>query len=96
MRNGEIIEFGKIDEVLEKPHHPYTIELLFDYLRYYKNIESFHCPLLEIERLKPAPITYITPTHYIKSWYLDNRAPKINLPQNLDKIKEWIYETIRN
>lgn len=96
MRNGQLIEFGSKDEIITNPIHPYTLELLCDYLRFYLNIPQFSCPLMEIELLKVAPITYLTSTHFVRSWYLDNRAIEINYPFEIDKIKELIYETIRN
>ena len=35
MRKGKMIEFGKKDEIILNPIHPYTMELLIDYLRFY-------------------------------------------------------------
>lgn len=96
MRKGQIVEFGNIDEVLSNPNHSYTIELLFDYFRYYKDISHFTCPLLKIELIKAPPINQITNTHYVRNWHSDKRAQKINFPNNFDILKEQIYEHITN
>lgn len=96
MRKGQMIEFGPIKEILLNPSHPYTIELLLDYLRYHKNVLPFTCPLMEIEVQQIAKPTYITSSHYVRSWYLDKRALPIKLPPNLKSLKEEIYEIIRN
>ena len=96
MRNGSMIEFGNKKEIILKPIHPHTIELLLDYLRYYKNIERFNCPTLNIELVESAPITMISDTHYVRSWFLDKLSPKINFPKNITQLKEEIYENIRN
>ena len=96
MRRGELIEFGKKEEIILKPIHPYTIELLCNYFKFYKDIEEFNCPLLNIELEKCAPITMISDTHFVRSWYLNNNAPRIKHPSSFSKIKEEIYESLRN
>ena len=96
MRNGEMIKFRNKDDVILNPTHPNTIELLLDYLRYHINAPEFLCPLMEIETKKVAKITVLSPTHYVRSWYLDKRAIKVHLPINFKKLKEKIYDTIRN
>lgn len=96
MRKGQLIELATKDELILNPVHPYTIELLCDYLRYYENISQFTSPLLEIELQQAPVITNISDTHFVRSWYLDNRAPKLDLPPHLNEIKEKVYEHIRN
>lgn len=96
MRKGQMIEFGCRDEIILNPIHPYTIELLYDFLKFYHNAPSYSCPLMEIELLEAPPIKNLSDTHYVRSWYLDERSLKLNLPSNFDTIKELIYETIRN
>ena len=96
MRKGELIEFGNKDEIILNPIHPYTVELLCNYLKFYTDIESFRCPLMNIEVEKCAPITMISETHFVRSWYLDKQALKINYPFNLNEIKEQTYENLRN
>jgi ABC-type oligopeptide transport system ATPase subunit len=96
MRKGQLIELGNKDEIILNPIHPYTIELLCDYLRYYQNSPSFLCPLMNIEISEVAPITTISPTHFVRSRYLDKRSLKLELPSNIEQIKEQIYENIRN
>jgi len=96
LRNGVMIEFGKKDEIVLNPSHPFTIELLIDYLSFYINTEKFTCPLMEIENIKPASFTMISDTHYVRNWYFDKRSLPINLPNNIEKIKEKIYESLNN
>lgn len=96
MRKGQMIEFGNKDEIILTPNHPYTIELLCNYLSFYKDIENFECPLINMELEKCPPVTYISKTHYVRSWYLGSNAPNVNYPKNIEKIKEDIYESFRN
>lgn len=96
MRKGQMIEFGNRDEIILTPNHPYTIELLCNYLSFYKDVENFECPLMNIELEKSPPITHISKTHYVRSWYLDSKAPIVNYPKNIEKIKEDIYESFKN
>ena len=96
IRKGQLIEFGNSNEIILHPIHPYTIELLCDYLRFYKDIEQFHCPLMNIELEDSAPITMISNNHFVRSWFLNKNALKIKLPNNIEKIKEEIYENLRN
>jgi peptide/nickel transport system ATP-binding protein len=30
LREGLVVEAGKVDDILERPHHPYTIQLVQD------------------------------------------------------------------
>lgn len=90
---GKMIEFGKKDELILNSKHPQTIELLYDYLRYYKNIAPFTFKPLNIDT--PAPINYLSKSHYVRSWYLTNNI-SFDEPSNFKQIKEEIYEHIRN
>lgn len=94
MRKGEMIEFGKKDEIIFNPMHPYTIEILCDYLRYYTDVENFTCPLINNEQFIIS-ITMISDTHYVRSCFLNSNC-KIHYPSNLKNIKEAIYETLAN
>ncbi len=94
MRKGRMIEFGNKEEIILDGKHPYTIELFLDYMRYYENIDSFECPLMNIELLESAPITWLSETHYIRSWFLDKRAMKINLPYNLKELRRKLYASL--
>lgn len=96
MRNGQMIELGSKDEIILNPIHPYTIEILCDYLRFYENIEPFVCPLMNIDLVKVADITTISQTHYVRSHFLDKRAIIPQIPDNFNKIKEKIYENLRD
>jgi len=94
MKKGEMIEFGKKEEIIFNPLHPYTIEILCDYLRYYKDVENFVCPSIN-SQISPPYITMVSDTHYVRSNFLNDNY-KINLPSNLKKIKEEIHETLKN
>lgn len=96
LRNGFMIEFGNKDEIILNPIHPHTIELLINYLSFHENIESFICPLMNVEILKPAPFTMISDTHYVRNWYFNKQALPIILPRNIEQIKEKIYESLRD
>lgn len=96
MRKGQLIEFANANEIILNPSHPYTVELLLDYLRYYENTPLFTCPLLEIELQQVPPVIYVSNSHFVRSWYLDSKAPKLDFPKNLSELKEKIYEHIRN
>lgn len=96
MRKGQMIELGKKDEIILNPIHPYTVELLCNYFSFYKDIETFECPLMNIELEECPSIVNISKTHYVRSFYLDPRAIKINYPKNIESIKEEIYESLRN
>lgn len=93
INNGEMIEFAKKEELVLHPSHPCTIELLYDYLRYYKNIDKFTFTDINIET--PAPIQYLSDNHYVRSWHLSNKI-SFNIPDNFKKVKEEIYEHIRS
>ena len=96
MRKGQMIEFGNKDEIILKPVHPYTVELLCNYLSFYKDIEAFECPLINTELEECPNIVNISKTHYVRSFYLDHNSVKINYPKNIESIKEEIYESFRN
>ena len=85
-----MIEYGKKDEIILNPMHPYTIEILYDYLRFYENIEPFICPLINDCWQSNKDTIMVSDTHYVRS--LDF----MQKPINLNKIKEKIYENIRN
>ena len=96
MRNGQMIELGNKDEIILNPIHPFTIELLLDYLRFNENIPSFICPLMKIELLEAPPFTMLSDSHYVRNWYFNKQAIKVPLPKNINTYKEKIYELIRN
>ena len=88
MRKGEIVEFGMIDEVINSPRHPYTMEILYDYLRYYQNVEK-----ISFEYISSQNITEnITSTHFVKRVELiDKNCIK---QFQLNEVK--LHETLRN
>ena len=96
MRNGSLIELGLKDEIILNPIHPYTIELLCNFYSFHESSVYFNCPMMNIEIDNVAPITMISDSHFVRSYYLDKRALKIDIPKNIKEIKEVIYEDFRN
>lgn len=88
IKKGQVVEFGEINEVINSPLHPYTMEIFYDYLRYYKNIEYIDFTHENSDDY----IKYISKTHFVKSI----KETNINYEHNYSLIKEQLYETIRN
>lgn len=88
LKKGQIIEFGEINEVINSPIHPYTMEIFYDYLRYYKNIEYINFTHEDGDDC----IRYISKTHFVKPI----KEVTINYEYNYSLIKEQLYDTIRN
>lgn len=91
MCKGKMVELGSKDEIISFPAHPYTIELLYDYLRYYENTPSYICPFEEKESENISSPVHITKTHFYR-----RKNNSFSLPITFDKLKEKIYEHIRN
>lgn len=87
MKDREIIEFGKKNEIILNPFHPHTIELLSLYLNYCKNFSS---DLLVCSNMnsKSSQINIVSDSHYFRG--------EINpsIKSNYSKIKEDIYESL--
>ena len=47
---------------------------------------------LEIDFVEEPPFFKVTDTHYAKTWYLDPRAPKIEQPKAIQKIRKMMRE----
>lgn len=90
MHKGMIVEFGNKDEIILNTCHPYSFELLLDYLKYHENISIKITPYLFEGNI--TSIRNISPSHYIR---VPNES-KIFLPTNSKIIKEKVYELIRN
>lgn len=92
IKKGEIVEFGLKDEIIFNAHHPYTLELLYYFVRYYKNIPSisFCNTYLDSNNLYPKKIS---DTHYFKNYQSNDGAYLIEKAQVL---KENLYEIIAN
>lgn len=90
MNDGQMIEFGTKNEILSSPLHPHTIELLYDYLRFYENIDyDYYVP----STFTYIPnITMLSDTHYVRLPILQTKVK----PSNFDEIKERIYERLEN
>ena len=95
MRKGHLIELGKKDEIILNPIHPYTIEILSNYLQFYDDIDSYTCPIQSLDDNVPADITMISETHYVRITYLNKMHTKFNIPSNLKTIKEKTHENLR-
>ena len=88
MKDGEIIEFGKKNEIILNPYHPHTIELLALYLSYFKDIDY---PILNSNLNEESSlINIISDSHYFKG--VANKQIK----SNYSKIKEAVYENLNN
>jgi len=87
MHKGCIVELGDKDDIISKPMHPYTFELLNDYLRYHKNVDSFK---YESENELLPSINFVACNHYVRY------CGKADYLTNFNKIKEVLYETLRN
>ena len=91
MKQGQMIELGTKEEIILNPIHPCTIEILYDYLRFYENIAPFVSRFINDCSLESnLNTTMISDTHYVKGVY------SVQKPDNFNKIKEKIYENIRN
>lgn len=48
---------------------------------------------MEIDFVKEPPVFKISDTHYAKTWLLDPRAPKVELPENIRNLHEKMLKT---
>lgn len=90
MKDGQIVEFGKRDEILSSPFHHYTLELLHDYLRFYENIDYIYPT--QANSNYESKITMISDTHYVR--LQDAQISTLN--NSLNEVKEKIYEYLEN
>lgn len=92
IKKGSIIEFGLKDEVIFNARHPYTLELLYYFVRYYKNIPliSFTEKCEDSESLGDIKLSE---THYFKNFQPSDYA---DLIKKISALKENIYEIIRD
>ena len=90
IHKGMIVEFGHKDEVILSACHPYSFELLLDYLRYHENIDFESYYYSNLENSNSLPILDLSPTHYAR---VNTSA---TMPSNAQIIKEKVYEIIRN
>ena len=88
MKDGEIVEFGKKNEIILNPYHAHTIELLSLYLSYFKEVDYL---LLSNNLNKDSSlINIMSDTHYFKG------TSDKEFKSNYSKIKEDVYETLNN
>lgn len=110
MYAGQIVEYGKVDEIFYDAWHPYTWALLFALPQL--GIKGEELPTIEgtppnlfneikgdafaprnrmalaIDFEEEPPFFDVSPTHKAKTWYLDPRAPKIEQPDSIRKLRE--------
>ena len=70
MRKGQIVEFGTLEEIINNPLHPYTVEIFYDYLRYYHNVEKINFEFT----ISQDSIKTITNTHFVRPVKLLNES----------------------
>lgn len=95
MKNGAMVEFATTNEIIFNPIHPYTVELLNDYLRFYENVQLYSAPTND-ENSEIPPITMISDTHYIRSSSIQIKKFHECMPINIKDIKEKVYEHLNN
>lgn len=95
MQNGILVELGKKDEIILNPVHPYTIELLLNYFQFYDDTSHNCCDYVSENVCRPADITMVSDTHYVRINYLNNKNVNCNILGNFKTIKEKIYENLR-
>ena len=110
MYAGQIVEYGKVDEIFYDAWHPYTWALLSALPQL--GIKGEELPTIEgtppnlfneikgdafaprnrmalaIDFEEELPFFDVSPTHKAKTWYLDPRAPKIEQPDSIRKLRE--------
>ena len=110
MYAGQIVEYGKVDEIFYDAWHPYTWALLSAMPQL--GIKGEELPTIEgtppnlfneikgdafaprnrmalaIDFEEEPPFFDVSPTHKAKTWYLDPRAPKIEQPDSIRKLRE--------
>ena len=110
MYAGQIVEYGKVDEIFYDAWHPYTWALLSALPQL--GIKGEKLPTIEgtppnlfneikgdafaprnrmalaIDFEEEPPFFDVSPTHKAKTWYLDPRAPKIEQPDSIRKLRE--------
>lgn len=110
MYAGQIVEYGKVDEIFYDAWHPYTWALLSALPQL--GIKGEELPTIEgtppnlfneikgdafaprnrmalaIDFEEEPPFFDVSPTHKAKTWYLDPKAPKIEQPDSIRKLRE--------
>ncbi len=110
MYAGQIVEYGKVDEIFYDAWHPYTWALLSALPQL--GVKGEELPTIEgtppnlfneirgdafaprnrmalaIDFEEEPPFFDVSPTHKAKTWYLDPRAPKIEQPDSIRKLRE--------
>ena len=118
MYAGQIVEYGKVDEIFYDAWHPYTWALLSALPQL--GIKGEELPTIEgtppnlfneikgdafaprnrmalaIDFEEEPPFFDVSPTHKAKTWYLDPRAPKIEQPDSIRKLREKRKRVRRN
>lgn len=116
MYAGQIIEYGRVEDIFYKPKHPYTWGLLGSMPDLESNNQEklYTIPgappnliediqgdafaprnefALAIDYQKEPPLFKVDDYHYAKTWLLDSRAPKVEMPQLVrDRIDRYLNQ----
>lgn len=95
MRKGHLIEFGKKDEIILNPIHPYTMEILSNYLQFYEDIDEHYCSFKSEYADNICKIIMVSETHYVRAIHLNESPNNFSISSNYKIIKERIYENLR-
>ena len=92
IEKGKIVEFGLKDEIIFNAQHPYTVELLYYFVRYYKNI-----PLINFHN-ESSPFNNLHRIKLSDTYYFINDTPNDNtyLIEKTQILKENLHEIIAN
>ena len=88
MYAGEIVEFGKVEEIFYDPKHPYTWSLLSSLPQLSTSDGDLYSMQIDFE--EPAPAFKITDTHWAKTWLLHPDAPAVHKPEVIENLHEKI------
>lgn len=92
IKKGRIVEMGLNDEIVFNAKHIYTQELLYYFVRYYKNV-----PLISFnekeENIDNSKLVKLNATHYFINYQPNGHSGLAEMPSAL---KENLYEIIRN
>ena len=92
MYAGDIIEVGGVNEIFYDPRHPYTWALLSSLPQLGIKGQDAFAPrnpyALNIDFVKRPPFFDVTPTHKVRTWLMDPRAPKLEPPEAVKRLAE--------
>ena len=91
MYAGQIVEQGLTSEMFKNPKHPYTWGLLKSMPKLTEKNKTLLSTIdgtrsayaMEIDFEQESPMFEVSETHRVKSWLMDSRAPKVEMPEVL-------------